>query len=52
MRWSDDWLTKDLSLLSDPTQNLAGSLCATNTMTLAQRKAAHDQLLASANARR
>jgi hypothetical protein len=50
VRWSDGWLTKDLSLLSDPTENLAQSICETNAMTLAQRKAVHDQLVAAAAA--
>jgi hypothetical protein len=52
VRWSDDWLTKDLSLLSDPTSDFAGSICETNTMTLAERKTAHDRLMAAVDGRR
>jgi hypothetical protein len=51
VRWSDDWLTKDLSLLSDPTENLAQSICETNATALAERKAVHDQLMAAGAAR-
>lgn len=38
VRWSDDWLTKDLSLLSDPTQNLTSNICETNTLSAQERR--------------
>jgi hypothetical protein len=54
VRWSDGRLTKGLSLLSDPTENWAGTICqeaaALADMTPAERKAARDQFVGRAHA--
>jgi hypothetical protein len=45
VRWSDDYLTKGLTLLSDPTEDYSTVICPTLSTPLEQRTAVRDQLL-------
>ena len=45
VRWSDDCLTKGLTLLSDPTEDYSTVTCPTLSTPLEQRQAVRDQLL-------
>jgi hypothetical protein len=48
VHWSDDYLTKGLTLLSDPTGDFSAVICPTMSMPLEQRKAARDRLVEEA----
>jgi hypothetical protein len=45
VRWPDDYLTKDLTLLSDPSEDYSTVICPTQSTPLEQRKAVRDRLL-------
>ena len=45
VRWSDNYLTKGLTLLSDPTGDYSTVICPTLGTSLEQRRAVRDQLL-------
>ena len=42
--WSDNYLTKGLTLLSDPTEDSSTVICPTQSTPLERRKAVRDQL--------
>jgi hypothetical protein len=45
VRWSENYLTKGLTLPSDPTEDSSTVICPTQTTPLERRKAVRDQLL-------
>jgi hypothetical protein len=45
VRWSDDYLTKGLTLLSDPTGDHSTVICPTLVTPLERRRAVREQLL-------
>jgi hypothetical protein len=48
VRWSDNWLTTGLSLLSDPTDSFAQEICSMSTLSAQQRSAVRSDLMEAA----